>query len=183
MMRWQGQDEQPGIMAEFGSETEVQRAVVQLQEKGYEGLEIYSPYPVEGATALLLQRRPILNWVVFWFAMAAVVLAFLVQWFTNALNYPINVGGRPLFSLPAWVPIIFEMGVLAAGFTAVFGLLIATGLPRLWHPVFEVAGFEGASVDRFWISIDRRDPRFDPEGSRYDLEELEPLSIMVVEVP
>lgn len=183
MIRWRGQDEQPGIMAEFGTETAVQNAVVRLQERGYVGIEIYSPYPVEGATALLWQRRPLLTWIVFWFAMAGAGLAFLVQWFVNALNSPINVGGRPLFALPAWVPIIFEMGVLAAGFTAFFGLLVATGLPRLWYPTFEVPGFESASIDRFWLSIDRRDPLFDPVGSRYDLEELDPLQIQVVEIP
>lgn len=171
----------PGLMAEFATEREVQHAVLRLQERGYEGLEVYSPYPVEGETALLRQRRPILNWIVFWAALGGAGLAVLVQWFTNAVDYPINVGGRPLFSLPAWIPITFEMGVLAAGFAAFFGLLVATGLPRLWHPVFEVEGFESASVDRFWVAIDRRDPVFDPEGSRYDLEELDPLRIVAVE--
>jgi hypothetical protein len=182
MIRWRGQDEQPGIMAEFATEEAVQYAVLRLRESGYVGIEIYSPYPVAGATALLGLRRPLLTWIVFWFAMAGAGLAFLVQWFVNAKNYPINGGGRPLFSLPAGVPIIFEMGVLAAGFTAFSGLLVAAGLPRLWYPTFEVPGFESASVDRFWLSIDRRDPRFDPAGSRYDLEELDPLQIRVVEV-
>jgi hypothetical protein len=73
-------------MAEFGTETAVQHAVVRLQERGYVGIEIYSPYPVEGATALLWQRRPLLTWIVFWFAMAGAGLAFLVQWIVNALN-------------------------------------------------------------------------------------------------
>ncbi len=177
-----GGREEPGIMAEFASESAVQRAALRLSERGYGGIEIYSPYPVLGATALLGARRPLLNWVVFWSAMLGAGLAFLVQWFTNAVDYPINVGGRPLFALPAWVPIIFEIGVLTAAFVAVFGLLGTTGLPRLWHPVFEVAGFEGVTVDRFWISIDRRDPLFDPVGSRFDVEALDPLRIVVVEV-
>lgn len=182
MIKWRGQDEQPGIMAEFATETALQHAVVRLQALGYVGIEIYSPYPVEGATGLLGQRRPLLTWIVFWFGMTGVVLAFLTQWYTNQLNYPINVGGRPLFSFPAWVPIIFEMGVLAAGFTAFLGLFVATGLPRLWYPIFEVPGFESATVDGFWLSIDRRDPRFDPVGTRFDLEGLEPLRVRVVEI-
>lgn len=182
MIRSRVQDEQPGIMAEFASETALQHAVVRLQALGYEGVEIYSPYPVEGATGLMGQRRPLLTWIVFWFGMAGAVAAFLVQWFVNAVDYPINVGGRPLFSLPAWVPIIFEMGVLAAGFTAFFGLLVATGLPRLWYPTFEVPGFESATVDGFWLSVDRRDPRFDPVGTRYDLEGLDPLRIQAVDI-
>lgn len=170
-------------MAEFATEAELQHAVVRLQGRGYVGLEIYSPYPVEGATGLLRLQRPLLTWIVFSFGVAGAGLAFLAQWFFNALNFPINVGGRPLFSLPAWVPIIFEMGVLAAGFTAFFALLVAAGLPRLWYPTFEVPGFESASIDRFWVSIDRRDPLFDPEASRYDLEELGPQRVVVVETP
>lgn len=173
----------PAIMAEFKSEEAVQRAALRLREKGYREIEIYSPYPVAGSTALLGQRRPYLNWLVFLCAMTGAALAFIVQWWANAENYPINVGGRPLFSLPAWVPIIFEMGVLAAGFTALFGMLGAVGLPRFWHPVFEVPGFERVTLDRFWISIDRGDPLFDPVGSRYDLEALEPIQVALVEVP
>lgn len=180
-MRGRTRVEVPGLMAEFGSEGEVQHAVVWLQERGYSGLEIYSPYPVEGATALVRQRRPILNWIVFWAAVVGALLAIAVQWFTNALDYPINVGGRPLLSVPAWIPITFELAVLAGGVAAFVGLLISTGLPRLWHPVFEVPGFERASVDRFWVGIDRSDPRFDPERSRRELEELRPLRVVVVE--
>jgi hypothetical protein len=173
--------EEPGIMAEFATELALQRAVVRIRELGYERVEVYSPYPVLGATALLDLKRPPLNWWVFWFAMTGAGLAFLVQWFVNAENFPINVGGRPLFSLPAWVPVIFEMGVLAAGFTALFGLLITCGLPRLWHPAFEVEGFDRVTTDRFWVAIDWRDPLFDPVESRLQLEELDTVRVTVVE--
>jgi len=181
-MRGRARFVEPGIMAEFGAEGELEHAVVRLRERGYTRLEIYAPYPVEGATTLLYQTRPRLNWVVFCAATAGALLALAVQWFTNAFDYPLNVGGRPLFSLPAWIPVTFELAVLAGGLAAFIGLLVSIGLPRLWHPVFEVPGFERASVDRFWVGIDRRDPRFDPERSRQELTELRPLRIEVVEV-
>src|SRR5690625_103788 len=181
MIRWQEHDERPGLLAEFESEPEIQRAVLWLRERGYAGIEIYSPYPVEGSTGLLGSRRPILTWVVFWFAMGGATLAFILQWFFNALNYPINVGGRPLFSLPAWVPIIFETAILTGGLTAFFTFLIATGLPRLWFPTFEIKGFESFSVDRFWLSIDRRDPLFDPVRTRFDLESLGALRLVLLD--
>lgn len=181
MIRRPGTREVPGIMAEFGSERELQHAVVRLEEWGYTRFEIYSPYPVTGETALLREERSNLNWFVLWAALAGAVLALLIQWFTNAFDYPINVGGRPLLSLPAWVPITFETAVLFGGLTAFFGLLLATGLPRLWHPVFEVQGFESASLDRFWIGIGRDDPQFDRVRTRLELEGLRPLRIVEVE--
>jgi hypothetical protein len=84
-----------------------------------------------------------------------------VQWWCNAHNYPINVGGRPLNSAPAFIPITFESAVLAASLVGFFAMLALCGLPRLSHPVFEIAGFDRASVDRFWVGIDDSDPRFD----------------------
>jgi hypothetical protein len=95
----------------------------------------------------------------------------------NAVDYPLDVGARPPHAAPAFVPITFEMTVLAAAFAAFFGLLWLLGLPALWHPVFEGAGFERASVDGFWLGIDARDPIFSREQVTADLERVGALSV------
>jgi Protein of unknown function (DUF3341) len=84
-----------------------------------------------------------------------------VQWWCNAYDYPLDVGGRPLHSAPAFIPITFESAVLAASLTGFFAMIVLSGLPRLHHPVFGIDGFERASVDRFWIGVERADPCFD----------------------
>jgi hypothetical protein len=88
-------------------------------------------------------------------------VGYLVQWWCNARAFPINVGGRPLHSVPAFIPITFESAVLAASLTGFFSMLALSELPRLNHPLFEVEGFDRASVDRFFIGVDQADPRFD----------------------
>lgn len=172
----------PALMAEFASMEAVVSAARGLGELGYRNLEIFSPYPVSGADDLLSLRRPRLPRAVLAVGLAGALLALAVQWFTNAWDYPLNVGGRPLLAVPAWIPITFETMVLAAAVAAVIGLLAATGLPRYWHPVFEVEGFERASDDRFWIAIGRADPRLDPARSRAELERLGALRVIIPEV-
>jgi len=168
-------------MAEFAAVDELLPAAKGLRELGYRDLEFYSPFPLPGADELLGLRRPRLPRAVLAAGLAGAVLAVAVQWFTNAWDYPLNVGGRPLLSLPAWVPITFETTILSAAFAAFFGVLVAAGLPRFWHPVFEIDDFRRTTADRFWIGIGRDDPRFDPVRSRTDLERLGPLRIVVPE--
>ena len=103
-----------------------------------------------------------------------------MQWYSAVIDYPINVGGRPLNSWPAFIPITFEMTVLGAALAAVVGMLAMNGLPRPHHPVFNVPGFVLASNDRFFLSIQARDPRFDLEAARQMLMEFRPREISVV---
>jgi hypothetical protein len=93
--------------------------------------------------------------------MSGAVGGFLIMWYCNAWSYPINVGGRPPFAIPAFIPITFESGILAAGVTGFVALFWTIGLPSLAHPLFRVDGFERASVDRFWLAIDVRDAALD----------------------
>ncbi|MDQ3855155.1 MAG: DUF3341 domain-containing protein, partial [Chloroflexota bacterium] len=95
---------------------------------------------------------------------------FLLQYWTMVLAYPINIGGRPLNSWPQWVPVMFECTILAASLAAFLGLWAVNGLPMPYHPVFNVPGFERATVDRFFLAIEARDPRFDRQATAQFLE-------------
>ncbi len=148
-----------GVVAEFEAPEGLERAFVRLQALGYTRLRSWTPYPVRGVVTRL-PESPV-PWIMLAAGLTGAALGYLVEWWCNAHDYRLNVGGRPYNSIPAYIPIAFESGVLAAcvaGFCAILGL---SGLPRLYHPMFEVEGFERASVDRFWIGVDARDPRFD----------------------
>jgi hypothetical protein len=158
-----------GILAEFSAPEPMTHAILELRQLGYRHLDAYSPYPVKEAEDALVSKRSPINWMVLPFALAGAITAFVVQWWCNGYDYPLNVGGRPLFSLPAWVPIIFEMGVLAASLSGFVILLILCGLPELSSPIFSVDGFESATNDGFWVSVDARDPAFDSGKLRVEL--------------
>jgi hypothetical protein len=153
---------QPGCLAEFPSEEALLEAIRDVRAKDYSRLDAFTPYPLDGLQDALGLKRSGLNWLVFPLAMGGAGLGYLIQWYVNAINYPLNVGGRPPRGWPTYIPISFETGVLLGGVGAFVLFFVLSRLPRLWHPVFDVPGFESASRDRFWLGIDRRDPAFEP---------------------
>jgi len=161
-----------GVLGEFETPEAMVAALVGLRRRGYRRLDAFSPYPVHGAEEAAGMSRSPLPWIVFPFALAGAGVAYLIQWYCNAYDYPLNVGGRPPHSAPAFIPITFEMCVLAAAITGIVAYLALTGLPELWSPVFEVPGFERASIDRFWVGVDVRDPRFERGAVERALAEL-----------
>lgn len=171
-----------GLLAEFGTATEMVNAVFRLREQGYRDLETYSPFPVPGVDRPLQLERSLIPAIVFAGGLLGALLGYGIQWYANVFHYPQNIGGRPVHAIPAFIPVTFESAVLGAGLAAFFGLLFLLRLPRPWHPVFEVDGFERASVDRFWVAIDAEDPRFGVGRSARTLEELAPLRIVPVGV-
>jgi hypothetical protein len=151
-----------GLLAEFDSPEAMVAAARRLRELGYARLDTYSPHAVVEVEETLGIRRSFVRAVVLVLGLTGVLVAFLIQWFTNAFDYPLDVGGRPLASLPADVPICFETGVLFAALGAFFGTWALCRLPRLHGPLSEVEGFERASIDRFFVGVDSSDPRFEP---------------------
>lgn len=151
-MRFSGR-ERPRFLAEFAAPEEMSRALEALREGGYRKLETYTPFDMPRTTPALGLRRPWLPWVIAFGGLSGGVVAYWIQWFANAWDYPLNVGGRPLNSVPAFIPATFEGIVLAAALVAFVGLFISLRLPALWHPVFEIEGFERATIDRFWIEV------------------------------
>jgi hypothetical protein len=161
-------------MAEFETADAMVAAVKRLQAAGYTTLDMYTPYPIHGSDELLKLKRSPVPYIVFTAGMCGAAGAYGLQWFLNAFLYPLNVGGRPPHAGPAFIIVTFEMGVLFAALTAFAIVFVLAGLPRLWHPIFEIEGFERASIDRFWISVESDDPKYGAQ-TRADLEATNPL--------
>jgi Protein of unknown function (DUF3341) len=170
-----------GVLAEFRSPHELLRAVSRLREIGLRKLDAYTPYPIRELEPLLEIKRSFIPKVVLAMGLLGATSAYLLQWWCAAVAYPLNVGGRPLHSGPAFIPITFETGILFAALTA-FGLpLVLAGLPRLHHPVFEIEGFESASVDGYWVAIASDDPELDRARAETELQGLGARRIVQVE--
>jgi hypothetical protein len=149
------------VFAAFASPDSVLAAAERLHALGYTRVQAYTPYSMPELEETLRVPRTKIPIGVFAAGMTGVITAYLIIWFTNAVNYPLDVGGRPLNSLPADVPIIFETMVLFAGITSFVLALVANRLPRLHDALSEVAVLERTSVDRFVLRVSAADPRFD----------------------
>ena len=170
-----------GYLAEFRTSEEVLAATRKARERGYRRMDVYSPFPVEGVAELLGFERTRVPAAVFAGGLMGAVGGYLLQFGLNAVDYPLNVGGRPLNSIPAWIPIMYELTILFASLAAVLGMLALNGLPMPYHPVFNVPQFALATREKFFLCIEATDPQFDREATRRFLQELEPLSIAEVE--
>lgn len=173
----------PDLLAEFPDDGALAAAVRRMHEAGYRRIEVYMPFASdEVMKALGPPKSPIPGLTLFGGLLGATG-GYLIQWWTQVIDYPINVGGRPDHAAPAFIPITFETAILFASFFAFFGWLALSGLPKLWLPVFEVPGFESASVDHWWLRVGADDGCFEPERTARELRELEPLRIEHVEEP
>jgi hypothetical protein len=169
-----------GMMAEFDRSDDLVEATRRAYEHGYRMMEAYTPFPVDGLAEALGFRHNRIAAVVLIGGLVGGLSGFFMQWFSAVIHYPIDVGGRPLNSWPAFIPITFEMTVLFAALSAVFGMLGLNGLPRPHHPVFNEPRFALASRSRFFLCLQARDPLFDVEGTRSFLQESKPKAISVV---
>ena len=150
-----------GLMAEFETPTGLVQAARAVREKGYRKLDAYSPFPIEDLSAALHLHKNKLPLIVLIGGVCGLLTGYLMQYYITVWYFPINVGGRPLHSWPAYIVISFEMTILFAAFAATFGLLALCGLPMPYHPVFNVPRFALASRNRFFLCIESTDPLFD----------------------
>jgi hypothetical protein len=171
-----------GLLAEFKTAPEILEAARRAHAEGYRKMDAYTPYPVEGLAAELDLPRTRVPFVVLVGGIVGAAVGFFMQYWAMAVDYPLNVGGRPYNSWPVFIPITFEMMVLVASFAAVLGMFFLNGLPEPYHPLFHVPRFARASQDRFFLCIEATDPRFDRRTTRTLLESLHPEG-EVVEVP
>jgi hypothetical protein len=171
-----------GVLAEFLTPQELLEATRRARLEGYRRMDAYTPYPVEGLPAELGLPRTRISLVVLIGGLVGAAGGYFMQYWAAAVDYPLNVGGKPLNSWPAFVPITFEMMVLVAALSAILGMFFLNGLPHPYHPLFNVARFDRATQDRFFLCIEATDPRFDPLATRQFLESLHPHGD-VVEVP
>ncbi len=169
-----------GLMAEFDDPVELVDAVKATRSAGYRQFDAYTPYPIEalGEAMDVHDRLPLLVLVG---GILGLVGGYALAYWTSAIDYPLNVGGRPLHSWPAFIPITFETTVLAAAIATVLGMLALNGLPMPYHPVFNVPRFALSTRNRFFLCIEATDPLFDREQTRRFLERLIPRQVSEVE--
>ena len=170
-----------GLMAEFTTGEAVLEAAKRAYDAGYRRMDGFSPFPLHGLSEALGFRRTRLPVVTLIGGLLGGCGAYFMLWYACVISYPINIGGRPLHSWPAFFPITFELAVLGASFASLFGMLALNGLPRPHHPVFNVPEFVRASRDRFFLLIESRDPIFHIGETRQFMESLQPENVFEVQ--
>jgi len=161
-----------GLMAEFGNADDLLTAAERAYADGYREMDAYTPFPVEGLAEAIGFHKTYVPLVCLIGGLTGCFGGFFLQWWPNVIGYPLNIGGKPYNSWPAFIPITFEMTVLFAGLSTVFGMLALNGLPKPYHPVFNLPRFELASRNRFFLCIMARDSKFDGEKTKEFLQGL-----------
>lgn len=166
-----------GVVAEFNDEHDLVEAAKKVKAAGYKDVKAYSSYPVHGLAEILGHDARPLRWIIFLALAVGATGGFLLQYLTALYGYELNVGGRPLNSWPAFIPVSFEVAILLASLTAVIGMLLWNGLPLPYHPIFNTPGFELASGDRYYLCIEVTDERFSLPGVKQFLQDLGPTAV------
>lgn len=171
------------LLAEFASAHDVLHAANGIREAGYVRWDAHTPFPVHGMDRAMGLRDSSLGWIVLVCAITGLASAFWMMHWMNGIDYPLVVGDKPPgapYSLPAMIPIIFELTILLSAFGAVFGMLGLNGLPRYHHPIFESDRFLSATSDKFFISIEANDRRFEAETTRALLERMNAVHVELI---
>jgi len=173
-----------GLMAEFDNPGDLVAAAKQAHAAGYRLMDAYSPVPVHGLPKALgfqgkADRVPFICLVG---GLCGMTLGLGLTTWWSVWGYPLNIGGRPLFSWPSFTPIIFECTILFSAFSAGIGMMALNGLPRFHHPVFDVPAFDRATSDRFFLCIMSTDSKFQENDTQSFLEGLHPISVTTVPV-
>jgi len=162
-------------MAEFASARELIAAAHSFAGRGYTLLETYSPMPLRTGITRRRSRLPV---VVFIAGVIGGIVSYAIQWFANVYSYPLDIGGRPANAIPAFIIPTLEGTVLCASLAAFIGFFVIARLPQPWHPVFEIDGFERATIDRYWLAVDAGDPRSAPDLTIRELSALSPIRVI-----
>jgi hypothetical protein len=172
-------DEAYGLLAEFRSPEDLIAAARKAREAGYRDLDAFTPFPVEGLDRILHLPRPSISFVGLGGAVAGAGIALAMQLFTN-YDYPLNVGGRPIYALSAFAVVTFELTILFSALAMLVGMLWQNGLPRLSYPVFGAERFDRASRDRFFLCVSAEDALFDRSRTGAFLSGTGALSVELV---
>ncbi len=171
-----------GVIAEFETPGDLVHAARRVYEQGYRRINGYSPYPIEELSEAIGFTHTSLPLIVFIGGVLGGIAGFGMQYYMEVIDYPLNVGGKPFNSWPAFIPITFECIVLAAAFSAVLGMLILNKLPQPYHPVFNAPNFALATRDRFFLAVEANDPKFEHGKVVSLLQSLNALEVNDVEV-
>ena len=161
-----------GLLAEFDSPTAIVAAANKAREAGYRKMDAYSPFPIEALSEAIGFHKNNVPLIVLVGGLIGLLSGIGLQIWTSAIDYPLNVGGRPYISWPSFIPITFELTILLAAFAAVLGMFALNGLPQPYHPLFNSPRFELASRTHFFLCIEAQDPKYDPAETRRFLESL-----------
>jgi hypothetical protein len=150
-----------GIIAEFDTPEELMAAARQVRDAGYKKVDAFAPFPVEGLSQAIGFKDKLIPTTMLIAGIVGIIWGLGVQFFGLGLSYPLNIGGRPLWSWPNFIPITFEATVLTAAWTGGIAMFAFNGLPQLYHPVFDAPNFDRASTDAFFLLIEAKDPKFE----------------------
>jgi hypothetical protein len=170
-----------GLMAEFDDPGGLVKAAKQTYAAGYRQIDTFSPYPIEEAWEAIGQHDTRLSKIVLGGGLTGLLSGLALQEWVHNIAYPINIAGKPLNSWPQFIPVTFELTILFAALSGVIGMILLNGLPMPYHPVFNVARFERASRDKFFLLVESADPKFDREQTREFLKGLNATEVSDVE--
>ena len=169
-----------GLLAEYREPEELMEAAERAKDNGFTKMDAYTPFPVHGINELLGQKKTKLQWLVLLCGILGGTGGFFMQWFASVVDNPWNIGGRPLNSWPSFMPVSFELTILFAALGAVLGMTVSNGLPKPYHPVFNVKEFS-ASQDKFYLCIEAEDKKFELHETKKFLQSLKPNAVYEVE--
>lgn len=169
-----------GLVAEFETPTDLVVAAKEAYAAGYRKMDAYSPYPIEEASEAIGFHKTRVPLIVLLGGLLGGCAGYGLQYWINVISYPLNIGGRPWHSWPAFIVPTFEMTVLFAGLSGVFGMFALNGLPMPYHPLFNVEKFSAVTRDRFFLCIEAADPKFDLIGTQEFMLKMKPLSLSEV---
>jgi hypothetical protein len=170
-----------GVMAEFSDPTELVHAAEKAYADGWRHLNCYSPFPIHGAWEAIGHKKSPMPLIVLLGGITGCLGIFGFITWANLIAYPLNIGGRPLFAWPAFIPPTFEATILLAGLSSAFGMFLVNGLPKPYHPVFNVPAFERASQDRYFLCLESSDQKFDRAATAEYLRGFNPEEVHEVE--
>jgi hypothetical protein len=152
------------MVGEFETPERLKLAAEEARHAGFKVMDAYSPFPIHGLSEAIGFRDTKVPWTVFIFGLIGVTLGYSMQFYTSVVDYPMNVGGKPMNSIPAFIPVSYECTILFAAFSSAIGMFIYNRLPMPYHPIFNAKNFERASQDRFFLAVEASDPSYDPDA-------------------
>ncbi len=168
-------------LAEFNSTADVMHAAEIVRDAGYKKWDVHTPFPIHGMDKAMGMSDSFLGWIVLACGLAGGIGGFALIWWTNGIDYPLVIGGKTPFAIPSMIPVVFELTILLSAFGAVFGMLGVNQLPRHHHPVFFSERFEKFSDDKFFISIEAGDPKFNLDETKALLQSSHPAHLELIE--
>ena len=168
------------ILAEFDKPSDLLKGAEEVRHAGFKRFDCHTPFEISGLNEAMGLKRSRLGYLVGIFAIMAIVGAYLLQWWTQGVDYPLVFSGKPYNAFQVYLPVTFALGVLLSGITALFGMLILNKLPRYNHALFSSKRFKKNADDGFFVSIESSDPEFDSEKTKSFLESIGARNIEIL---